>query len=306
MNSILNVSKKHLFVIFAIFSLFTLTGCGVEYKVDKNNKPIVNEQGQKEVINQIDSDMTFKEVYAEDGWFGGLIVFPLVKLITFFGETLSSYGLAIILATFAVRGAVLPLTLRSTKQQKKMQAMNPKVQKIKIKYAGKTDRDSQMRMNAEVQKLYKDNNVSMFGSCWGMLIPMPIFFGFYSAIYRTPGIFSDPFLGFELDSSPQFQIMDQKHLMYIIPIILVFALNFISMRFTQNSNKDAKADVKRPYNADAEKTGDMMGQQMKMMQYFMPIMMSFVSFSLPVGVAVYFTASSFIGIIQTLIVRRMK
>ncbi|MFV0425186.1 MAG: YidC/Oxa1 family membrane protein insertase [Bacilli bacterium] len=305
MSSVFNVGKKHVFVLFAVLSLFTLTSCGVKYEEDSDGKPVVNEQGQRTVINQIDKDSTFKEVYSEDGWFGGLIVYPLVKLITFLGEALSSYGLAIILATLIVRGVALPITLKSSKQQKKMQELNPKVQKVRLKYAGKTDRESQMRMNAEVQKIYKDNNVSMLGGCWGMLITMPIFFGFYSAIYRTPGIFSDPFLGLELDSSPQFQIFDQNHFVYIIPILLVFLFNFLSMRYTQNANKNPKADVKRPYNAASENAPDMMGQQMKMMQYFMPIMMAFISFTLPVGVAVYFIASSLVSVIQTIIIKKV-
>lgn len=305
MSSMFNVGKKHLIVLFAIFSLFTLTSCGVKYEMGDDKKPVLNEKGEKTVINKIEKGDTFTEVWDEDGWFGGLIVFPLVKLITFLGETFSSYGLAIVLATIIVRGAALPITLRSTKQQKKMQAINPKAQKIRMKYAGKKDRDSQMRMNAEIQKIYKENNVSVLGGCWGILITMPIFFGFYSAIYRTPGIFSDPFLGLKLSSSPQFQIVEQGHYIYILPIIIVFVLNFFSMKFTQSAKKDEKADVKRPYNAAQEKTPDMMKQQMKMMQYFMPIMMAFISFTLPVGVAVYFIASSLVSVIQTLITRRI-
>ncbi|MFV0499459.1 MAG: YidC/Oxa1 family membrane protein insertase [Bacilli bacterium] len=305
MITIFKLTKKHILMFFAVMSLLTLTSCGVEYETDKKGKPVVNEQGQRNVTNQIDENSSFKEVFSEDGWFGGLIVYPLVKIITFIGEGLSSYGLAIILATMLVRGVAMPITLRSSKQQKKMQELTPKVQKVRVKYAGKTDRDSQMRMNAEIQKVYKDNDVKMLGGCWGMLVTMPIFFGFYSAIYRTPGIFNDPFLGLELDSSPKFQIMDQGHFVYLIPIILVLIFNFLSMRFTQNSNKNPKSDVKRPYNAAAEKSPDMMSQQMKMMQYFMPIMMAFISFTLPVGIAVYFIASSFVSVIQTLITKRL-
>ncbi len=305
MSSLFNVSKKHIFILLAVFSLFTLTSCGVKYELNDEGKPAVNEQGQRTVINQIDKDTSFKEVFSEDGWYGGLIVYPLVKLITFLGETISSYGLAIILATFIVRGVALPITLKSSKQQKKMQALNPKIQKIKMKYVEKKDRESQMRMNTEIQKLYKDNNVSMLGGCWGLLVTMPIFLGFYSAVYRTPGIFSDPFLGLELDSSPQFQIVEQGHYVYIIPIIIVFVLNFLSMKYTQNANKNPKSDVKRPYNAAQEKSGDMMAQQMKMMQYFMPIMMAFISFTLPVGVGIYFSASALVSVIQTLIVKKV-
>ncbi len=306
MNSILKISKKKILILLALLSVFTLTGCGVEYELGDDKKPVVDENGRKTVTNQIESDMTFMEVYQDEGWFDGLIVFPIVKLITFLGESFSSYGLAIIVATFIIRGAVLPLTIRGTKQQKKMQALNPKTQKIREKYAGKTDRDSQMRMNAEIQKLYKDNNVSLLGSCWSLIATMPIFLGFYSAVYRTPGIFTDPFLGLELDSSPQFQILDQGHFVYIIPILLVFLFNFLSMSFSQNSTKDSKADVKRPYNAAAEKNPDMMATQMKMMKFFMPVLMAFVAFTLPVGIAVYFISTSVVTVIQTLIVRRVK
>ncbi len=305
MREMITKTRKGLFIVFGILSLLVITGCGVEYETNSDGEQVKDENGARVVTNQITEDTSFSEVWDEDGWFGALLVYPLVKLITFVGELLSSYGLAIIISTFLVRLATLPLTLKSSKQQKKQRELQPKVQKIRDKYADKKDRDSQMRMNAEVQKLYKDNNVSMLGGCLGLLVTMPLFFAFYAAIYRTPGIFNDPFIGFALDVTPRTEIMSNGHYLYAIPIIVVFALNFFSMQFTQSMNKPEKSDVKRAYNANREKNPNMMEQQMKLMKYFMPIMMAFISLGLPVGVSVYFMSSSLFSIFQSFVVKKV-
>lgn len=305
MSNVFKITKRRIFVLLGILTLLTLSGCGVEYKTDSDGNIVTSETGERTVTNQITDEDTFIQTFKDDGWFSGLLVYPLVKLITIIGEGINSYGLALILTTFLVRGIAMPLTLKSSKSQKKMKEVEPKVQKVRLKYAGKKDRDSQMRMNAEVQKIYKDNNISMFGGCLGMLVTMPLFFAFYSAIYRTPGLFEQPFLGIQLAYTPKFQIIDQGNFAYVIPIIIVFALNFLSMKYTMNSSKPQKADVKRPYNAAKEDSPSMMGQQMKMMQYIMPVMMAFITFTLPVGIGLYFIASSGVSMFQTFLIKRL-
>lgn len=299
--------KRAIFLSLGLVSILLVTGCGVEYQTDKDGKMVTDENGARIVTNQIESDVTFGDMWENEGWYDALLVYPLVKLITFVGELTSSYGLAIILSTFIVRFITLPLTLKSAKSQRKMKLVKPRIDKIREKYAGQKDRDSQMRMNAEMQKLYRDEQINPLGGCLQMLITMPLFFAFYSAIYRTPGIFNDPFIGFELDVIPKMEIFDYGRFIYIIPVALVFAINFVSMKFNQNANKPEKADVKRAYNANSAKASNGMEQQMKMMMYIMPLMMAFISFfTVPVGVSVYFISSSLFAVIQTILVKKVN
>ncbi len=308
MKKIFKRFKKSIFVTLGIVSILLVTGCGVEYQEDSKGNVATDENGARIVTNQIEKDTSFSEIWSDDdeGWYDALLVYPLVKLITFIGELTSSYGLAIILSTFLVRLLTLPLTLKGTKSQQKMKLLQPKIDKIKYKYAGKKDRDSQMRMNAEIQQLYREEGINPLGGCLGLIITMPLFFAFYSAVYRTPGIFNEPFLGLDLDVIPKIEVVDNRLFIYLIPVIAVLLGNFASMKYTQIANKPEKSDVKRAYDADREKAPKMMEQQMKMMTYFMPIMMAFISFStVPVGVSYYFVSSSLFSIFQTFIVKKV-
>ena len=87
-----------------------------------------------------------------------------------------SLGLSIILLTVIVRTLMLPLAMKSQKSMTAMQKLAPEINKIKNKYPNK-DKESQQKMNAEIQKTYADNKVNPLGGCLPMLVQMPMFFG---------------------------------------------------------------------------------------------------------------------------------
>jgi YidC/Oxa1 family membrane protein insertase len=122
---------------------------------------------------------------ATSGFFD-LIASPLIwflRLLT----NLVGPGFAIILLTLFVRFALSPLSYRGQKSMatytQKMKVVKPKLDAIKEKYKGKTDRDAQMRMLNETRAAMKEQNVGMLplGGCLPMLIQLPIFIGLYRA-----------------------------------------------------------------------------------------------------------------------------
>ena len=99
---------------------------------------------------------------------------------------LPNVGLAIILFTIVVNLLMLPLTIKQQKFSKLSAKMNPEMQAINKKYEGKTDQDSMMAKNQEIQALYAKYGVSASGSCVQLLIQMPILFALYRVIYAMP------------------------------------------------------------------------------------------------------------------------
>lgn len=95
-------------------------------------------------------------------------------------------GLAIILFTIVVNLLMLPLTLKQQKFSKLSAKMNPEIQAIRDKYKGKTDNESTMLQNQEIQLVYGKYGVSPSGSCLQLLIQMPILFALYRVIYSMP------------------------------------------------------------------------------------------------------------------------
>jgi len=96
-----------------------------------------------------------------------------------------SYVLAIFIFTLIIRLLILPLNIKSTKSNAKMQEIQPELKKIQAKYA-----NDPQKMQLETSKLMKENNVSMFGGCLPALLPLPILFALYGVfrtITATPG-----------------------------------------------------------------------------------------------------------------------
>lgn len=90
-----------------------------------------------------------------------------------------SYVLAIFLFTLIIRLLILPLNIKSTRSNAKLQEIQPEIQKIQKKYA-----NDPQKMQLETSKLMKENNVSMFGGCLPALLPLPILFALYY-VFRT-------------------------------------------------------------------------------------------------------------------------
>lgn len=104
---------------------------------------------------------------------------PLGFIISTIYDIVQNYGLAIILFTIIVKLILLPLQIKSQKAMKKQQKVQPIIAELQKKYA-----NDQQRLQTEMMKVYKENNVSMTGGCLPLLIQMPILFGLYNVIQR--------------------------------------------------------------------------------------------------------------------------
>ncbi len=89
-----------------------------------------------------------------------------------------SYVLAIILFTAIIRLLILPLNIKSTKSNAKMQEIQPEMKKLQAKYA-----NDPQKLQLETSKLMKENNVSMTGGCLPALLPLPILMALYGVFY---------------------------------------------------------------------------------------------------------------------------
>lgn len=108
-----------------------------------------------------------------------LITRPLGWIIEQIYSLVANYGLAIIIFTVIVKLILLPLNIKSQKAMRKQQKIQPILQELQKKYANDQD-----KLNREMMKLYKENNVSMTGGCLPMLIQMPILIGLYQVIQK--------------------------------------------------------------------------------------------------------------------------
>ena len=119
----------------------------------------------------------------------GVIVGPIAKVMGIFYNWLfniiygatqtNELGITIIFFTLIVKLILTPLIVKQQKSTFAMQRLQPEMNKIKKKYENKKDAESQQRMAYEMQKLQKDNNISMFGGCLPLLIQLPILYALF-------------------------------------------------------------------------------------------------------------------------------
>ena len=92
----------------------------------------------------------------KSGIFDFLLVIPISKSIIYLGDVLlNNIALGVILITILINIIILPIMIKSTVSQQKMQLIQPEMERIQNKYKGRKDQTSQMRMSAEIQALYK-------------------------------------------------------------------------------------------------------------------------------------------------------
>jgi YidC/Oxa1 family membrane protein insertase len=114
-----------------------------------------------------------------------IFVYPMAGLMWLIAQLIPNYGIVIIIATLVVRTLAWPIYGKTNDMSLKMQLVAPEAEKIKQKYQGKDDPQSQQRMQMETLQLYKKYGIGL-GGCLMPLIQLPIFIGFYRTISRMP------------------------------------------------------------------------------------------------------------------------
>ncbi len=124
-------------------------------------------------LNSMDMDLEDVIPY---GWniFGTInrwIIRPVFQwLSTFIGNK----GIVILFLTLIVKLAVYPLTYRMLYSQSKMQALKPEIEKIKTRL-----KDDSQKIQMETMKLYREFGANPLGSCFPMVLQLPIWFALY-------------------------------------------------------------------------------------------------------------------------------
>src|SRR5437763_12427687 len=102
---------------------------------------------------------------------------PFANLLAFFYEIWPSYGGAIAMMTLAVMVVLTPLTLKGTRSMMVLQALQPEMKKIQAQY-----KDDRQKLNEELLKFYKENNINPLGGCLPLLIQLPVFIILYNVL----------------------------------------------------------------------------------------------------------------------------
>jgi YidC/Oxa1 family membrane protein insertase len=124
------------------------------------------------------------------------------------GNFEGSWGWSIILLTFTVRIAILPLTFKGVKAMQRLQAFQPEIKAIQERY-----KDDKQRMNQEVMAFYQKEKVNPLGSCLPLILQIPFFISLFYLLR------SDEFQA-DIAGNPGFYFIDDLAEKVTDPVLL--------------------------------------------------------------------------------------
>ncbi|GAB79065.1 YidC/Oxa1 family membrane protein insertase [Austwickia chelonae] len=200
-----------------------------------------------------------------------------------------------------VRVLLIPLFVKQIESSRRMQLIQPEVQKIQARYKGKTDPDSVRARNEETMALYKRTGTNPFSSCMPILLQMPIFFALFSVLNNL-GRVADPqsgvhaagpltaalakqadnstIFGAPLSSTFLYSGSTEAKILTVVLIILMSVTTFWTQHQLMRKNMPASA-LDNPF-----------AQQQKILLYLMPIIFAVSGINFPIGVLIYWLVTN--------------
>jgi YidC/Oxa1 family membrane protein insertase len=210
-------------------------------------------------------------------------------VLAFFFSVIASYGVAIALLTVTVRIFLIPLTAKQVKSQQAMQRIQPELKRLQAKY--KNDRQ---KLNEEMMKFYRENKVNPLAGCLPILLQAPLFIVLYRLILdlshengpkhipRDSRLFTSlvesggQMVSWGIDlAKAAGSASGGDAILYYLLVALTVATGYYQQR-----------------QMTARLPKDSINAQMQMIGKIFPIIIGFVSLTVPAGVVVYFIVSN--------------
>ena len=220
-------------------------------------------------------------------WFRRLVIIPCFDFPV---QSISNYGIVILLMTLLIKLLISPLTIKSYKSSAKMQAVKPEIDKINQKYPNEKDA---MKKQQATMELYQKAGISPMGGCLPMLLQMPILFAMFRFFPASIELRQQKFLWAD-DLSAYDSIIDfGVNVPLLGDHLSLFALLMAATMFVYSKMTSAQM------SDDPNMAG------MKFMSvWLMPIMMFFICNNLSSALSYYYLLSNIITMGMTWYIRK--
>ena len=224
-----------------------------------------------------------------------------------------AWALSIVGLTVVVRIVLIPLFVKQIHSSRRMQLIQPEMQKIQAKYKGKTDPESRQAMTQETMDLYKKTGTNPFSSCLPILLQSPFFFALFTVLNNLKGIAEGthpaigpitPAVAREIESSNIFgapfsstflgSTDTATKIVTVVLIILMSVSTFTTQRQLMRKNLPDSA-LDNPFM-----------KQQTVLLYLMPIFFAISGINFPIGVLLYWLTTNVWSMGQQFyVIRRM-
>lgn len=188
----------------------------------------------------------------------------LFALLQFLHSLVNNWGVAIILITVIVKGAMYWLTKKQYESMARMRNLAPKMQQLKDRFG-----DDRQKMSQAMMELYRKEKVNPMGGCLPLVLQMPIFLALYWVLMESVELRHADFILWITDLSV-------KDPYFVLPV-----LTGASMYLLQKLQPTTITDP----------------MQQKIMQW-MPVAMSVFFLWFPAGLVLYWLISNVITLVQ--------
>ncbi|HEB53938.1 MAG TPA: membrane protein insertase YidC, partial [bacterium] len=217
---------------------------------------------------------------------------PMAKLLLWllgvFYDVLGNWGVAIILLTFLVRGAMSPLNFR---MQKSMRQYGAKMAKLKPKL------DALKKQHGDDQKAYQQAMIAFqrehkimppIGGCLPIFLTMPIYIGLFTALRTAYDLRHQPFALWidDLSSSDAlFALPFWPGVFNLLPLLWISLFLFMSLR--------------QPLPTDPQQ------RQMQSIMRFMPMIFGVMLYNYASALLLYMVTSMIWSLIESTITKKI-
>ncbi len=219
-------------------------------------------------------------------WF--FLTKPFLNFLNWLANFTHNYGLAILIFTLLLKIITYPITRSSLEMSAKMKELQPQILRISQVYAS-----DPMRRNMEMAALYKKHQVNPLSGCLPMLIQIPIFFALYKVLTITIELRHAPFFGWIHDLS----VADPSNIFNLFgllpftpPHMLHIGIWPIIMGLTMWLQQKSTMQSMDPHQANIMK--------------WLPLFLTFVMSSVPVGIIIYWSFSNVLTILQQFMIKK--
>ncbi len=232
--------------------------------------------------NNVDRVMGF------NGFFGGFAWAMLMTMNWMHAMLALPYGWAIVTLTALIKLIFWPLTQYSTKSMKRMAALQPQIKLLQEKY-----KDDPAKFSQKQMEFWKKNKVNPLSGCLPALVQIPVLGGFYRMLQSASELRGQPFLWVGDLSKPD--------TLFSIPIPMHF-LGHADVFFPVNPMPLLMGASMLWQSHLTPASPGMDPAQQKMMRY-MPLFILVFLYNFSSGLALYWTVSNLLGIVQTKMIR---
>ena len=215
------------------------------------------------------------------------ISWVIYVIMVFLYGLIPNYGVVVVLFAVLIKAITYPLMAKQLRSTKKMQEIQPELNKIKLKY--KHDPALQQQ---KMSALFQESGVNPLAGCLPMLVQFPVLIAVFMVFRNTIEFRGEPFFLWITDlASP-----DTLFVVGSIPINVLPFLMSLSMFYTMQASTAAQSSGGDPAQEATQ----------KMMKYMFPGMMFFLFYGFPSGLNLYYLCFNVIQIIQQKIVNKEK